>query len=135
MKTYKKMLVISFLMVVILACTTEGITPETGTIDIKLTVGPLCPVEPCNKSMGELKQIYESYSFVISNPITKSIVSEQKVVFKDNYGGVKSNLTVGEYELDITPKTIFTKQGFPKTVVIEKNKVTELDISIDTGIR
>lgn len=130
------MLVISFLMVVILACTTEGITPETGTIDIKLTVGPLCPVEPCNRSKEELKQIYESYSFVISNPITKNIVSEQKVVFMDVYGRVKlSNLTVGEYELDITPKNIFTKQGFPKTFVIEKNKVTELEISIDTGIR
>lgn len=124
------------MLVTLIACSSQTITPDIGSLDLKVTIRPLCPVEPCNRSKEELKQIYESYSFVVSNPVTKNIVSEQKVVFMDVYGRVKlNNLTVGEYELDITPKTIFTKQGFPKMFIIEKNKVTELEISIDTGIR
>lgn len=125
-----------FLLVAIMACTTETVAPATGSIDIKFTVEPLCPVAPCNKTKEEFKQIYEAYSIVISNPISKSVISEQKVTFMDNHGEVKlSSLTVGEYELNIKPSNFFTKQGFPKTVKIEKDKTTSLEIDIDTGIR
>jgi hypothetical protein len=44
-------------------------------------------------------------------------------------------MSVGEYELDFSPKSFFTKQGFPRLFNIEKSKTTQLDISIDTGIR
>jgi hypothetical protein len=132
----KKMAIIGFLLVAFMACTTQTVAPETGSIDIKFTVGPLCPVAPCNKTKEEFKQIYEAYSFVITNPTTKSVISEQKVTYIDNYGVVKlSNLAVGDYEIGLNPVNFFTKKGFPMTVKIEKDKTTSLEIDVDTGIR
>jgi hypothetical protein len=134
MKTYKKIIGLSIILMT--ACSTKVIIPDTGSLDIKVTIGPLCPVEPCNKTVAELKKIYESYSFVISNPKDKTIVSEQKLTYNGTNGVMKNNsLAVGEYELNIKPENIFTKRGFPKTIRIEKNKITSLEIDIDTGIR
>lgn len=132
----KKIAIIGFLWVVILSCSTKTITPDTGSIDIKVTIGPLCPIEPCNKTAAELKSIYESYSFVISNPSSKAVVLEQKLTYNGTNGAMKStNLAVGEYELNIKPENFFTKRGFPKTIKIEKDKTTSLEIDIDTGLR
>jgi len=132
----KEMGIISFLWAILFACTTKTIVPETGSIDIKVTIGPLCPVEPCNKTTEELKLIYESYSFVITNPKTKMVVLEQKLIHNGTNGLMKSsNIAVGEYELNIKPENFFTKRGFPKTIKIGKDKTTSLEIDIDTGIR
>ena len=132
----RAMAIISFLSVCLFACITKTIAPETGLIDIKVTIAPLCPVEPCNKTTEELKAIYESYSFVITNPKDKSVVLEQKLTYNGTNGLLEnSNIAIGEYELNIKPENIFTKRGFPKTVKIEKNKTTSLEIDIDTGLR
>jgi hypothetical protein len=127
---------ISILIMVLMACASNIVVPETGSLDINVTIGPLCPVEPCNKTAAELKQVYESYSFVLSNSKDKSIVLEQNLTYNGTKGTLKStNIAVGEYELTIKPENFFTKRGFPKTVTIEKNKVTTLEIDIDTGLR
>lgn len=132
----KKIAIIGFLWVVIFSCSTKTVAPETGSIDIKVTIGPLCPVEPCNKTAAEFKSIYESYSFVISNPTSKAVIIEQKITHNGTNGLMKStNIAVGEYELNIKPENFFTKRGFPKTIKIEKDKTTSLEIDIDTGIR
>jgi hypothetical protein len=132
----KNITTIILVLVVIFACSTKTIAPETGSIDIQVTIAPLCPVEPCNKTTEELKTIYESYSFIISNPKDKSVVLEQKLAYNGTKGLMKSsNITVGEYELNIKPDNVFTRKGFPKTIKIEKDKTTSFEIDIDTGIR
>ena len=136
MKANKIWILLSLLGLILVACVSDVITPDMGALDVKITVGPLCPVEPCNKTKEELKQIYESYSVVLSNDITKNVVSTQKVSSIDTYGEVKmSNLEVGAYELNIKPSSIFTNQIFPKKIKIEKDKTTSLEVDIDTGIR
>lgn len=123
-------------LIALLACKTDDITVESGSLDLKVNIGPLCPVEPCTKTAAELKQVYEAYSFTLSNVKDKSIALQQNLSYDGTKGVLKStNIAVGDYELNIKPENIFTKRGFPKTVTIEKNKVTTLEIDIDTGLR
>jgi hypothetical protein len=119
-------------IIFLIACTSETVTPVTGSLDVKVTIGPLCPVEPCKKTASEFTAIYEAYSFVI----TKAVVLEQKISYNGTNGSFKSNnIAVGDYELNIKPENFFTKRGFPIAVKIEKDKVTNLTIDVDTGIR
>ena len=136
MKTHKIWVLAGLSIIFLMACTSETLAPATGSLDIKVTIGPLCPVEPCKKTAEEFRQIYESYSFVITNPKDKSVVLEQKLSYNGTNGLLKSNsIAVGEYELNLKPESFFTKRGFPKTVIIEKDKTTTMEIDIDTGIR
>lgn len=132
----KMILVWLSIVAIFMACTAEEITPATGSLDVSVSVGPLCPVEPCNISADKIKAVYETYGFVVTNVSTKKVVLEQKISYNGTKGVLKSaSIPVGEYEIDITPKNVITSRGFPKTFTIEKDKTTVLDISIDTGIR
>lgn len=124
------------MFVTLIACSSPTITPDIGMLDLKVTIGPLCPVEPCNKTAVELAIIYESYSLIISSLTTKEVVLESKVLYNGSNGSVKANtIAVGEYELNIKPENVFTKRGFPKIIKIEKDKTTSLVIDVDTGLR
>lgn len=124
------------MFVTLIACSSQTITPDIGMLDLKVSIGPLCPVEPCNKTAAELAVIYESYSLIISSLITKEVVLESKILYNGSNGSVKTNtIAVGEYELNIKPENNFTKRGFPKIIKIEKDKITSLVIDIDTGLR
>jgi hypothetical protein len=132
----KKMTILGFLMVVMFACSTEIIAPETGSLDISVSIGPLCPVEPCKKTAEEIKMIYEAYSFVVKDTKSNTIVLEQKITHNGTNGILNAtSIAVGEYELDVKPQTLFTKSGFPKLFTIQKDKTTKLEVDIDTGIR
>lgn len=132
----KTIIVLLVWFITLSSCTTEIVSLDTGSLDIKVTIGPLCPTEPCNRPADDIKKVYESYSFVLTNAATKSVILEQKLSYNGTNGAFKSNnLAVGEYEMNINPSNIFTKRGFPKTVKIEKDKTTSLEIDIDTGIR
>lgn len=136
MKTYKVIGFIGLLTLFLMACASEVVSPDTGSLEVKVTIGPLCPVEPCNKTAAELKTIYEAYSFIITNSTSKAVVLEQKLTYNGTNGLMKStNVAIGEYELTISPESFFTKKSFPKTIKIEKDKVTSLEIDIDTGLR
>ncbi|MEZ4901162.1 MAG: hypothetical protein R2822_05070 [Spirosomataceae bacterium] len=106
-------------------------TIEEGILDIKVTVGPLCPVAPCNITETEKEAKYGAYSLIITNKLQKDI-SFQKTVTIAN---ISQKMPVGDYEINISPITIFSGRGFPKEVKIEKDKTTNLTIDIDTGIR
>ena len=135
-KEMKNIIVLLIAQITLIGCLSKEIAPEIGSVDIKIMIGPLCPVEPCNRTVDDIRKVYESYTFTIKDTKTRKQVFEQKLAYNGTNGILKSpNMTVGEYELDINPKNIFTKQGFPKIFAIEKNKITELEISIDTGIR
>ncbi|WP_435356459.1 hypothetical protein [Emticicia sp. SJ17W-69] len=134
MKTYLSYICLPIIF--LMACASEAVAPEMGALDVKVTIGPLCPVEPCNKTIEELKSIYASYSLVLTNSDSKAIVLDQKLTYNGTNGLIKStNIAVGQYEMSIKPENIFTKRGFPKTIIIEKNKTASLEIEVDTGIR
>jgi len=53
----------------------------------------------------------------------------------DSNGNYRAELPVGTYVVDINHLGIDMAKGFPQTVLITENEVTNLDIDIDTGIR
>jgi hypothetical protein len=114
-----------------LACAGTTIAPEEGSLDIKVSIGPICPVEPCTKTDAEKEQIYAAYSLIITSKTNRLLTYEKKA----SINSILQTMPVGEYEIDISPKNIFNRNTFPITVKVEKGKITSLKIDIDTGIR
>lgn len=124
------------MFVTLIACSSQTINPDIGSLDLKVTIGPLCPVEPCNKTADDIRKVYEAYTFMVKEAKTGKVVLEKTLTYNGTNGLLKStDMSAGEYELDFSPKSFFNKQGFPRPFTIEKSKTTQLDISIDTGIR
>lgn len=124
------------MLATLFACSSQMIIPDIGSLDLKVTIGPLCPIEPCNRTADDIRKVYEAYTFTVKDVKTGKVVLEKTLTYNGTNGVLKStDMSVGEYELDFTPKSFFTKQGFPRPFTIEKSKTTQLEISIDTGIR
>jgi hypothetical protein len=133
MKSY---LILSTIFLTLIACSSQTITPDIGSLDLKVTIGPLCPVEPCNKNTDDIRKVYEAYTFTVKEVKTGKVVLAKTLTYNGTNGLLKStDLSIGEFELDFSPKSFFNKQGFPRPFIIEKSKTTQLNISIDTGIR
>ena len=133
MKSY---LILSTIFLTLIACSSQSITPDIGSLDLKVTIGPLCPVEPCNRNADDIRKVYEAYTFIVKEAKTGKIVLEKTLTYNGTNALLKStDMSIGEFELDFSPKSFFNKQGFPRPFIIEKSKITQLNISIDTGIR
>lgn len=136
MQHMKNFILFSMILVTLFACSSQAITPEVGSLDLKVTIGPLCPIEPCNRTTDDIRKVYEAYAFTIKDTKTGKVVLEKKLTYNGTNGVLKStDILVGEYELDVTPSSVFTKKNFPQTFIIEKGKTTQLEVLIDTGIR
>lgn len=101
---------------------------EIGTVFGKVSIGPLCPVEPCNSTA-------DPYS-------GKKLVFMSGEAGKTFYANLKSN---GSYLLEL-PESNYSvtlsdcqymgcSRVFPKNIGVVANKNLELNIDIDTGIR
>ena len=112
------------------------VEPEVmkGYLILNVTIGPLCPVEPCKKTQEELKNIYEAYSIVITNASSGTVALEKSLAYNGTMGILnQTELNVGEYKIDVKPTNIFS--GLPKSIKIENGKTITMDLNIDTGIR
>ncbi len=123
-----------FLFLGLISCV--NVEPEVlkGTLIVNVTIGPLCPVEPCKKTEAELKQIYEAYSLVVTNASTGTVAIEKALTYNGTLGILsQTELPVGKYKLNVKPANLFS--GLPKDIKIENGKTTTYDLKIDTGIR
>ena len=102
---------------------------ETGILKGKVTIGPLCPVEPC--------------SVTVPNPyISRKIILQKQTgeffpqIILQEDGSFEAEIGVGIYILSLSD-CIFLgcNRSLPKTVTIEAGKTAEVEIDIDTGIR
>ena len=111
----------------ILAPAPEG----TGTLTGNVTIGPLCPVEPCTVPPDRLAAAYAA------RPITISTASGTVVatVVADPVTGYAVPLAAGTYRVDIPHTGIGGSRDLPAAVTIRSGGITRLNISIDTGIR
>lgn len=103
--------------------------PEAqGIISGKVTVGPLCPVEPCPSPQPNP---YSSLELVLQPKVGSSIF-----VKLNANGSFQAEAPAGTYSLDIANcKFLGCKYALPKTVIVEADKTTAVTIDIDTGIR
>jgi hypothetical protein len=102
-----------------------------GTLTGNVTIGPLCPVEPCTVTPGQLAAAYTARMIVVSIPGT-GVIAE---AVPDPFAGYSFSLKPGTYVVDIRHQGIDRSPELPKTVSIRAGETVRLDISIDTGIR
>ena len=116
-------------IVLITTSTAPGSGGGTGTLTGNVTIGPLCPVEPC--TVDRLAAAYAARTIVVSIP-GGAVIAEE---VPDPYTGYSFDLKPGTYVVDIRDQGIDRSQELPKTVTIHTGETIRLDISIDTGIR
>jgi len=102
-----------------------------GTLTGNVTIGPLCPVEPCTVTPNQLTAAYGARTIVVSIPGAGFIAE----AVPDPYTGYSFSLKPGTYVVDIRHQGIDRSPELPKTVSIGDGETIRLDISIDTGIR
>ena len=101
-----------------------------GTLAGNVTIGPLCPVEPCSISREQIVAAYNSRPIIITTPRGAFVGS----VTADPDTGYSISLRQGTYIVDIRHQGI-GGSDLPKTVTIRAGETVRLDIDIDTGIR
>ncbi len=105
-----------------------------GKISGKVTVGPLCPIEPCPVSMPNP---YSSRQIVLEPVDDGTGTAVPALHMRINPDGrFEGAAPAGVYRLTITDcQFLGCRHSLPKTVIVEADKVAEIDIDIDTGIR
>ena len=103
----------------------------TGTLAGHVSIGPLCPVEPCTISHDRLVAAYAARPITISTTYGSRVTT----VTADPDTGYSVALQPGTYIVDIPHQGIGGSRELPATVTIRSGETVRLDISIDTGIR
>ena len=103
----------------------------SGTLKGTVTIGPLCPVEPCSVPRDQVVAAYAARPLLI---MTKGGTFVQSVT-ADPDTGYSISLRPGTYVVDIAHQGIGGSPDLPKTVTIRAGETVRLDIDIDTGIR
>jgi len=103
----------------------------TGTLTGNVSIGPLCPVEPCTVPHDRLVAAYAARPITISTPAGMAVAT----VTADPETGYSVALKPGTYVIDIQHQGIGGGKELPVTVTIRSGETVRLDISIDTGIR
>ena len=110
----------------------SSVTPEYGTLEGKVTIGPITPVEqpgspppiPCN--------VYEARKVIIYD---ENDTNQMKVVDLDCGGTYLVELEPGVYIVDINHTGIDRSPDVPVKIEITAGETMEVNIDIDTGIR
>ena len=124
------------LLLVTAACTAGEDTTPTPVIDEdvrgvlagSVTIGPLCPIEPCGESPGD---VYSSRELVLQRPggVLLNVLLRPDGTFE----GV---VPIGTYEIHLDRCEYLGCQSvFPLSVEIRDGETSTLNIDIDTGIR
>jgi len=101
-----------------------------GTLAGNVTIGPLCPVEPCSISRDQIVAAYAARPLMINTPGGAFVGS----VTADPDTGYSISLRPGTYIVDIQPQGIGASD-LPKTVTVRAGETVRLDIDINSGIR
>ncbi len=101
---------------------------QIGTVAGKVSIGPLCPVEPCP---GPVPDVYSS-RYIILQPEA----GEPTQVKLNSNGSFEAQLKPGTYKVNLTDCTFMgCSRVLPKTVTVKANETTYIQIDIDTSIR
>ena len=115
---------------------------ENGILQGKVTIGPLCPVEPCNISPEQMSAIFQARKVIIYEQSTRTKITEMNL---DQNGEYSLSLKPGRYIVYISDalgnELLFDSpqpllgNAVPKEVEINAGDKVVVDFDIDTGIR
>ena len=106
---------------------------ESGFLQGKITIGPLCPVEriPPEPSCQPTEETYKAWQVVIYASGKKTKIAQIEPSLDGTY---KIELPVGDYVVDFEKQHAFAR-NLPETVTIKNGETEVLNINIDTLIR
>lgn len=127
------------------ACSTDtnSTSLETGFLQGTITIGPLCPVEPCNLPPEQIAEIYEARKVIVYEKSSLSKIAEIQLTADGEYS---VSLNAGQYIIDVSdangnalPLDLSQRPQFgnaiPQETEIFSDQTTISDFDIDTGIR
>ncbi len=145
MKRHSILIIIIFGTLLSLACenATNNITLKTGILEGKITIGPLCPIEPCNLTPEQIAAIYEARKVFVYKKSSLSKIAEIQLNADGEYSVA---LNPGQYIVDVSdangnalPLELSQRPRFgnaiPQEAEILEDQTTISDFDIDTGIR
>lgn len=101
---------------------------ESGFISGIVTIGPLCPVEPCPDPQPD---IFSSRKIILIPEIGETLIFDLSPE-----GSFEAAVQPGHYELDISNCEFLGCQNtLPIKIEINQNESLSIEIMIDTGIR
>ena len=109
----------------------NGTGPAPGTLTGLVSIGPLCPVEPCSIPRERILAAYAAHPLIIFT----SSGTEVTRITADPDTGYLVSLPPGTYMVDTIRQGIGGSGDLPATVTIRSGETVRHDISIDTGIR
>lgn len=109
-----------------------GINSKTDFLEASVTIGPLCPVEPCEIQDAQKAEIYSARKIQIYTENRKNLVKELSPGLD---GQIKTELEEGTYIVDMNPLGIDRTADLPAEIQVLSGETVYLNISIDTGIR
>ena len=127
-------LVLVIITIAVVVALNDGGLPAgagTGTLTGNVSIGPLCPVEPCTVPHDRLVAAYAARPITISTPAGTVVAT----VTADPETGYSVALRPGTYVIDIQHLGFGGSRELPATVTLHGGETVRLDISIDTGIR
>lgn len=106
------------------------VAPATGTISGRVTIAPLCPVEPC---------WYQSYNPYIGRTVIMTPQSATGTVVYASLsydGSFYRTVPAGTYSITLSPcSEMGCRTALPKTAIVPPNGAVQVTIDIDTGLR
>ena len=109
-------------------------TPGLGFLEGKISIGPICPIEkyPPDPNCLPTAETYKAY------PVSVWTANKRQItLLKPSLdGSYKTNLDQGDYLIILeNGRNNIGGSNLPVEVIITSDKVTTLNINIDTGIR
>jgi hypothetical protein len=105
---------------------------EEGRLEGMVTIGPLCPVEPCTLTPDQVRAACASRKVLVYAEDGRTLL---RVLAIDPEAGYAAVLPAGTYVVDINRIGIDWSDDVPREVTIRPGGTVRLDIAIDTGIR
>ena len=145
MKRHSILIISIFGLILSFACETGSnkTSLETGILKGQVTIGPLCPVEPCNLTPEQIATIYKARKVIIYEKSSLNKIVELQLNAEGKYS---IELNTGSYIVDVSdangnalPLDLSQRPQFgnalPQEAEIFSDQTTISDFDIDTGIR
>jgi hypothetical protein len=126
-----KHLFLVLMIIFVAAC--NGVSEEMGTLEGRVTIGPMLPA--MREGLTEPTPAPEAYAqrqIVIYAENGQREISRVQI---DHDGNYQVTLPAGTYVVDINHAGVDQGLDLPRTVEIVSGQVTNLDVTIDTGVR
>ncbi|HTY15773.1 MAG TPA: hypothetical protein VMC42_08720 [Methanoregulaceae archaeon] len=124
-------IIAGILFFALLVSETPGKT-GTGCLRGSVTIGPLCPVEPCHISEEQRTAVYAARHLDVSGPGFSGLVPKTSFAPEDVY---QIALPARGYDVSLPKNGIDRNPDLPRHIVVMPGETTILNVSIDTGIR